>query len=150
LTVCPHPQSHKPTPPGVLLASTASSAPELLPRLIQSPPQAHRRSYSLKSLFSHTSNNHRAGGSFHVFVPEGDTPRYIRSNTCIGMPWSTCACSTRSHANSGDTSTVVLGLQIEQLRMVPGNGIQETYAERRQPVNEVMAASRNCLCLSHP
>jgi hypothetical protein len=36
-------------------------------------------------------------------------------------------------------STVVLGLHIEQLRMVPGNGIHGTYAERRQAVNEGMA-----------
>ena len=36
-------------------------------------------------------------------------------------------------------STVVLGLHIEQLRIVPGNGIPATCAERRQAVNERMA-----------
>ena len=40
-----------------------------------------------------------------------------------------------SHANSGNTSTIVLGLHIKQLRMVPGNGIHGTYAERRQGIN---------------
>jgi hypothetical protein len=34
---------------------------------------------------------------------------------------------------------VVLGLPIEQLRMVSGNGIRGTFAERRQAVNEEMA-----------
>lgn|GEM_PF-5600560 len=68
---------------------------------------------------------------------DGDTHRYIRSNTSIGMPWSTRANNTNSQANSGDTSSVVLGLHIEQLSMVPGNGIQGTYAEMRQAVTRV-------------
>ena len=48
--------------------------------------------------------------------------------------------AAQSHANSGDTSTVFLGLHIEQLSMVLGKGIQGTYAEGYLAVNERMAA----------
>jgi hypothetical protein len=48
--------------------------------------------------------------------------------------------TTSSHANSGDTSTVVLGLHIEQLSFVPGNGIPAMYAERCEAINEGMGA----------
>ena len=50
----------------------------------------------------------------------------------VGLIWLNCG-----HAISGQIG--LFRLHIEQLRMVPGNGIQGTYAVRRQAVNEWMA-----------
>jgi len=45
-------------PPTVLTNLSARAATPVNTK----PPEAYRRSYSLKSLSSHTSNNHLAGG----------------------------------------------------------------------------------------